>query len=162
MTTPYAQNTSVSVARTKAEIEDLVTRHGATGFGVMSQENVAMVMFTISGTDDMKLVIRMRLNLPTKEAYAEHVSRGCTRTSSPERQLKDWEQGCRSLWRSMLLVVKAKLEAVRAGISTIEREFLADIVTPTGMTVGEMAIPQLPAMVKDDRAPQLMLMGGRA
>ena len=35
------------------------------------------------------------------------------------------DQACRQRWRALLLVIKAKLEAVTAGISTVETEFLA-------------------------------------
>ncbi len=34
------------------------------------------------------------------------------------------------------MIIRAKLETVEAGISTIEEQFLADIVAPHGSTVG--------------------------
>ena len=42
-----------------------------------------------------------------------------------EKQRQLWEQGCRSRWRAILLILLAKFEAIEAGISTFEREFLA-------------------------------------
>ena len=45
--------------------------------------------------------------------------------------------------RALLLVIKAKLEAVTAGISTIETEFLANIVLPDNTTAGEWMLPQI-------------------
>jgi len=47
----------------------------------------------------------------------------------------------RQRWRVMVMVTKAKLEAVACGISTIEREFLSDIVLPDGRTVAETMTP---------------------
>jgi hypothetical protein len=41
------------------------------------------------------------------------------------------EAATRQRWRALVLVIKAKLEAVEAGISTLESEFLANIVTGT-------------------------------
>lgn len=41
------------------------------------------------------------------------------------------------------MIIKAKLEAVESGISTIEREFLYEIVLPDGSTVGDWVIPQV-------------------
>lgn len=161
MTVAYANNTTVSVAKTKAEIEDLVTKYGATMFAVMNQDNQAMIAFSLKASTGEALMIRMRLNLPLIEGFAKHKHRGYPTTSTPERKMADWEQACRSLWRSMLLVVKAKLEACRAGISTVEREFLADVVTPSGLTVGEMAIPQLPKMTENGPV-RLMLTGSVA
>ena len=42
-----------------------------------------------------------------------------------------------------MLVIKARLEAVTAGISTIETEFLANIVLPDNTTAGEWMLPQI-------------------
>lgn len=44
---------------------------------------------------------------------------------------KEWEQACRQAWRALALVIKAKLEAVDAGIVTFEEEFMAQIVCRT-------------------------------
>lgn len=46
-------------------------------------------------------------------------------------------------WRALLLVTKAKFEAVASGISTVEREFLADLVLPNGRVVQEELAPRL-------------------
>lgn len=56
-----------------------------------------------------------------------------------------WEQGCRQRWRALALVIKAKLEAVESGITTFEEEFLAHIVMPDGMTVGNHVRPTIQA-----------------
>ena len=45
------------------------------------------------------------------------------------------EQGKRSRWRALYLVVKAKLEAVSSGIVSMEDEFLAQTVMNDGETV---------------------------
>jgi len=41
----------------------------------------------------------------------------------------------RRRWLALLLVIKAKLEAVESGIITFEEEFLAHVVMPDGRTV---------------------------
>jgi hypothetical protein len=43
----------------------------------------------------------------------------------------------------LVAVVKAKLVAVEDNISTLEREFVADLVLPNGQTMHEWARPQL-------------------
>ena len=53
------------------------------------------------------------------------------------------EQAQRQRWRALLLVIKAKLEAIEAGIATFEDEFLAYTMLPSGETVGEWVSPQL-------------------
>jgi hypothetical protein len=45
-------------------------------------------------------------------------------------------------------VIKAKLEAVESGISTLEQEFLAQVVTESGRTIGEIIIPQISEAVR--------------
>jgi hypothetical protein len=42
-------------------------------------------------------------------------------------------------------VIRAKLEAVEAGIAVFESEFLSFIVMDDGMTVGDILVPRLQA-----------------
>lgn len=55
----------------------------------------------------------------------------------------------RRRWRALLLVLKAKLEAVASDIVAFDVEFLPFIVMPNqhGTTVGEEVAPQLPEML---------------
>jgi hypothetical protein len=61
------------------------------------------------------------------------------------------EAAARQRWRAVVLVVKAKLEAVESGISTLEAEFLANIVTESGRTIGEVVLPRLTEAVTSGR-----------
>ena len=70
-----------------------------------------------------------------------------------------WEQACRSRWRSLYLIIKAKLEAVESGISTIDREFLYDVVLPDGRTVGDIVTPQLEIAYQSGQMPPLLEVG---
>ena len=58
-----------------------------------------------------------------------------------------------------MLVLKAKLEAVEAGITTIEQEFLADMVLPGDVTVGEALLPRLDDALNTGRMPDLLCQG---
>ncbi|WP_260842520.1 hypothetical protein [Paenarthrobacter nicotinovorans] len=58
---------------------------------------------------------------------------------APEAAAKEYEQAVRQSWRALALVVKAKLEAVEAGIVGFEEEFFAHLVLPNGKTVFEEA-----------------------
>ncbi len=69
---------------------------------------------------------------------------------------KNWEQACRQRWRALALVIKAKLEAVSAGISVFEDEFLANIVLPDGQLVGQWLRPQLAVSYEGGRMPPLL------
>lgn len=147
----YAAKTEVGADRSKAEIEKLLQKAGAVNFGYMADGTRAVLLFTI---DDRQ--IKMLIPLPS---YAEFRHTGTGRERTVSSQNNEWEQACRARWRAVLLIIKAKLEAIEAGISTIEREFLADIVTPGGQTVHEWMEPQLEAAYETGQmAPLLPLL----
>ena len=75
---------------------------------------------------------------------------------SPEQVDAAWEQACRARWRALYLIIKAKLEAIESGISTVEHEFLSDVVVPNGQTVGAFMAPQLEAAYTTGRMPALL------
>ena len=140
----FAKDTSVSVARSKAEIEEILAKYGADQFGSAQEAGRAFVYFRIPGPKgSASLSVRMTLPLPDPTDFATRLRYGKQAPTSPDLRLKLWEQACRSSWRALLLIVKAKLEACQIGISTIEREFMADIVMPDGRTIGEQIIPQM-------------------
>ncbi len=132
----YASKTEVPVVKTKAEIEAICERYGAGQFLSGWKEDCAIIGFTMAGRQ-----IRFILPMPGKsdKAFTHYKQHGyeCVRKETAAIAL--WEQACRSRWRALLLVIKAKLEAVEIGISTVENEFLANIVMPNGQTVGDMA-----------------------
>lgn len=149
----YAEKTSVSVSRTKADIEDLVQRYGADQFVSGYKNDIAVIGFSIEGRQ-----IRFLLPLPDKKdrEYWYTPGRGLRRTE--ESAHAAWEQACRSRWRALYLIVKAKLEAVEAGISTVEREFFYDIVLPDGRTAGEWMAPQIEAAYQTGQMPAMLPM----
>lgn len=83
--------------------------------------------------------VAMRIPLP--KAGDRAIALDHRRRPRPAAKAREaWEQACRSRWRGAFLLVKAKLEAVEAGMSTIEREFLADVRMADGRTVGQMLV----------------------
>ena len=76
--------------------------------------------------------------------------------NSTEISKKTYQQLCRSKWRSLVLAIKAKMECVQSGITTIEQEFLAHIVLPNGLTVGHHTIPQLKESYELNKMPALL------
>ena len=79
--------------------------------------------------------------------------RNSRRTAAAQRSA--WEQACRKRWRALLLIIRAKLEAVESGITTLESEFLANIVLPDGGTVGQWLAPQIDAAYATVRLPPM-------
>lgn len=149
----YAEKTTVSVARTKADIEELIQTHGADQFVSGYKADVAVIGFTMSGWQ-----IRFLLPLPDKTAREFWYTPGRGQRRTDDAAHMAWKQACRSRWRALYLIVKAKLEAVDAGISTVEREFLYDIVLPDGRTAGEWLVPQIEATYQTGQMPPMLPM----
>jgi hypothetical protein len=96
------------------------------------------ISFRIRNTD-----VRMTMEMPKHQAFYR------SKTGKPRSEsayMTAWEQACRAKWRVLTLAIKAKLALIDEGISTVEREFLADVVTTTGTTVGEEVIPVIERM----------------
>jgi hypothetical protein len=107
-------------------------------------------------------MVKFVLPMPDPKAreFTHTPARGTLR--SPAEAEKAWEQAGRQRWRALALVIKAKLEAVAAGITTIEDEFLAHTVLPDGSTVGQFMKPQLAVAYEQGSMPTTLLLGGPA
>jgi hypothetical protein len=134
----FAQDTTVSVEKSKSEIESMLGRNGATSYMSGTNQTEAIFAFEMSGRK-----IMFRLPLPNK------LDRKFTHTESQKKLRhtndiqKAWEQSCRSRFRALNLAIKAKLEAVAIGITTLEEEFLAHIVMADGLTVAQHTLPRI-------------------
>jgi hypothetical protein len=147
----YAARTDVSSDRSRAEIERTLRRYGATAFAYGWTDSAATIMFELADR-------RVRFNLPMPDRNDPQFTRtpGKGLARSAEAAEKEWEQAQRQRWRALALVIKAKLEAVEAGITTVEQEFLAHIVLPDGATVGDWVQPQLAIAYEHNTMPALM------
>ena len=146
----YARNTTVSAMRTRNEIEETLERYGADGFAYATQGNLATVIFAMENRQ-----IRFVLELPDPDNF-RYTNHSPPRERSQRAQQEAHDQACRQRWRALLLVVKAKLEAVSAGISTLEAEFLANIVLPDNTTAGEWMLPQIDQAYRTGQMPPLL------
>lgn len=153
----YAAGTTVPVERTRLQIEDLVREKGATQFMSAFDHNTgaAIIGWTMQGR-----MVRLAVPLPGHEEkrFLHRRTRGgySWKQYPKEKQRQLWEQACRARWRAILLIMLAKFEAMEAGISSFEREFLADTVMADGSTVGAWLRPQLEAMYQSGRMPALL------
>ena len=147
----FAKDTTVAVERSRAEIERMLTRYGASKFASGWDERGATIMFEASNRR-----IRFSLALPLLgDKRFDRDGRGSTR--NPAQRIAAREQACRQKWRALALVIKAKLEAVDSGITSFETEFLAHVVLPNGGTVGECVGAQLAAAYESGAMPPLLL-----
>jgi uncharacterized protein (DUF58 family) len=151
MMSRYAASTAVSSEKTRAEIERTLTKYGATGFMYGWQGPMAMIAFELQ-----RRRIRFLLPLPDRNdnQFRFTPARGLER--SPEQIAEAYDQAVRQRWRALLLVIKAKLEAVEAGITTLESEFLSNLLLPNQQTVGEWLEPQLEEVYQSGTMPPLL------
>lgn len=132
----YASNTDVSSARSREEIDRTLARFGASAFAYARSEQAASIQFVAN-----ERRIRFVLPMPDRnDREFTHHSRGRRTDSAIEAA---YEQAVKQRWRSLALMVKAKLAAVEAGIVSFEDEFLAHTVLPSGRTVAEEIGPQV-------------------
>jgi hypothetical protein len=132
----YAERTSVPVDRTRSEVERLLRANGATQFVFGHADGHALLAFEIGmDRDGEKQKRRLRFLVPMPVQ-----SRSLT-----EHKVRAEE---RRRWRALLLVLKAKLEAVSSSIVTFDQEFLAHIVIDGNTTVGDRMVPSIPQALK--------------
>jgi hypothetical protein len=134
----YASQTSVSTERSKGELERLLSKAGATSFMSGFDDTTAMLGFKMHDN-----FYSIRFQLPPQEDYA--FTPGQRRRRSAADMLKHHEQGCRSRWRAIVLIVKAKLEAVEIGVVTVEEAFASDFVLRNGDTLGQAFLKKVEA-----------------
>jgi hypothetical protein len=126
----FAARTKVPIGRSRDEIERLVKRYGAKGFASAWHEDTARIEFV---AHDRR--IRFTVKVPEKE------------------------QAGRQKWRALLLLVKAKLEAVDSRIVTFEEAFVGETVMSDGKTVWERT--REPIRLDYDGKPAVLLEGPR-
>ena len=150
----YAQDTTVDVFQSRAEIERTLTRYGAEDFASGMSAGNAVIGFRVKGRS-----VRFDLPLPKKDEFARTPEKNLVR--SPEQQHREWERACRQAWRALALAIKAKLEVVECGITSFEDEFLSHIIVPgDGRTIGDWIRPQLEESYKSGKPIALLPMPG--
>lgn len=150
MTAKYAKGTEVSIGKSREELEKTLKARGATGFmfGWEEGRETHVVAFRLAE----RLV---RLTVP-RSWYDEHkrTPTGRTRTDTAAQREADAEE--RRRWRSLLLVIKARLVAVDDGVETLETAFLPWVVLPSGQTIAEWIGPQLDTVYASHEMPSLL------
>jgi len=150
---PYAQGTEVSVGRSQDELRQVLCKNGADGIAIAESAEVGRCEFMAR---DRR--IRFDVPMPTAADVAK-TARGQNR--SPSQRVAAVAAEERRRWRALLLVVKAKLEAVESGIVTFEDEFLAQTVLPDGSTVAQQVQePIARAYIEGHVRPLLSIGGG--
>jgi len=128
----FAAKTKVPVDVTRNEIERTLMRYGAKRFAYFTETGRAIIVFEAAGR-------RIRFDLPVPSGETDK-----------DRQIQ------RQRWRALLLCIKAKLESVESKIETFEEAFLAHVVLPDGVTVGQHTRPAIEAAYSGKDMPTLL------
>lgn len=89
----YAADTTVSVERSRAELERTLVRYGADSFTYGWEDGKAAVAFRVDGR-----YVRFLMAVPAREEFATSPS-GRARTAAAAE--KAWEQASRARWRAL-------------------------------------------------------------
>lgn len=138
----FAEHTKVPIGRSQEQIRQLVLGRGADAWAVGESDGVALVSFRMLGRQ-----LRFRIQLP--------------KAPEKKRRAFDPDREAARLWRALHLAIKAKLTIAEEGIETFDEVFLSNIVTPTGPTIGEIAVPQIGKMLEGKTQPFLALTEGK-
>ncbi len=145
----YANKTTVKPEKSRGEIEAILKRYGAHEFMYGWKENAGTIGFKFQTR-----LIRFVVPMPDRKDKALQLdARGYTRSESAQQSA--YNQSERQRWRALLLVIKAKLEAVETGITTFEEEFFAHFVLPGGKTVFQEAMPMVEQLYQGNDVPLL-------
>jgi len=152
VTGKYAKDTTVTVERSLDEIRSTVKRYGASKIATYEDDDRVVFAFEMRQRQ-----VKFVMPLPQKKdyVYEENNRYGKKGQFSPNA----YEQGVRQRWRALLLCIKAKLESVESGIETFDEAFMAQLVLPSGDTMGAWAKPQLDAIYKSGSMPMLLPSG---
>ncbi len=126
----------------------MLSRYGASRFVSGWDEQQATIMFEAAGRR-----VRFEIPLPKAEEFLT-TPKGQKRQASLAQTAAQTEE--RRRWRALMLVIKAKLEAVETKITSFEDEFLAHFVLPNGSTVGQWLAPQLEKAYATEKMPPLL------
>lgn len=145
----YAASTDVPAERSEMDIKRVLRMHGADTVATVETNGRAQVLFEMKGRR-----IVFALELPDRRSHEfTHHSRGARTAASADAV---YDQAVRQRWRALHLVIRARLEAIEAGIETFEEAFLAHIQLPSGETVGQATAPAIDAAYAGEPMPALL------
>lgn len=150
MAASYAKGTEVTKARSRAEIEETLERFGATGFMSGQDGRTAIVAFQAR---DRRILFRLTMPDPS-DPRLRLTPTGKVRTGQSSADAYAAEE--RRLWRALLMTIKAKLVSVEEGIETFEQAFMAHVMMPDGLTLGEHVAPRIAQAYESGQMPPLL------
>lgn len=146
----YAAGTEVSTDKSLSEIRTTLRRYGARQFAFAEEDGLAVIGFT---AHDRQVRFVLRLPDPDDKTFTRTPT-GRARTAAKARE--EYDTAVKQVFRVFALVVKAKLEAVESGLVSFQSEFLAHLVLPGGVTVGDLVEPRIVEAYQTGQVPALL------
>lgn len=147
----YATGTTVPIDRTIQEITTTLKRYGASRMAYLEDQDAIHIAFSMHGRNVRFSILRPALsdvrNTPTGRQRSLDASMAAQETEFMRRG------------RAVLLMIKARLEAIENGIETMDQAFMAYILLPSGEPIGAHLAPQIEAAYQSDETPRLLLPG---
>lgn len=144
MTRRYAEDTTVSIAKSRGEIDGLLRQWGCTQIAWVDdyEHGAARLQFLWKRGDD-GFVARFEIKVPDDNELEKLAVHATTGAFLPARFDKLCAARGRHQHRVLALWIKAALNAVEAGIVEPAAIFLPWLVGRDGRTVAEVALPRL-------------------
>lgn len=153
--TKFATTTTVPPEKSRAEIEGLLLRYGATQFMYAIKPEAAAIAF-VCHERNVRFVLPFPRADERRFTHVKHARRYFEEQRTELQAKAAYDQEIRSRWRALALVIKAKLEAVESGIAEFEDEFMAHIVLPGGQTMSEHARPLIAQAYETGTVPPML------
>lgn len=127
----FADGTKVSVESSRGEISGILAKHGCLRMAWGTEPEGDTLQFELGGQH-----FRFRIERPTPEEVRRRDAGDYAYPQNVDWRTKA-EAEWRRRWRAHVLLIKAKLEFIDGGDTTLETEFMPYLVMPGGRTLGE-------------------------
>jgi hypothetical protein len=122
----YAEGTRVTVDSSRGEITGILAKHGVQRMGWMGSPEGDELMFELDGGSYRFRIVKPSIT-DIRRLYPNAYDEGAKLEG-------EW----RRRWRANVLLLKAKLEFIEAGDTTLERELLPYRVLKDGRTLEDV------------------------
>lgn len=149
----YADGTTVSVERTVGEILATLKGYGCSTYAHAVVNELHQIVFVHEGNS-----YKMHIVPPDIHDY---VKTETGRLRKKEAIDREYDQEYRRRARVLLIAIKAKLEMVSIGQSSVEKEFLGDLVLPSGRSMYQWAEEKIPRLGPGEEPEFTFMLKGR-
>lgn len=146
---PYAENTKVSIASSKAEIEMILDKFGCDMIlhGLNRQLGIGMVSFEYEDRS-----YRFEIRMPKLEDFMTTES---GRRRDKKVAEKERDKAGRSNWRILKVYIQSSLEMIRIGNSPIGEVFMPYMLISGDITMYQGFEPEIKELVAGNLMPSI-------